>query len=995
MGGIIGPGWGPCWEAARGVCAVSLGWDQLPPSPAFSRVCQSSEGGGPYTPSRMKGLTRSPRRPRIRWVGVALSAALALCSLAESRTVKIVQAQTLELRNIENQELVVITGPQVELTIDDDVVRAKRVEFNRTRRTLTLIGDATYRTAKDGQTLGGDNLVVNLGDESLSGEDVLISDTELEIRGEEVERVPGQIRARGGYFTLCAKCGRTPNDYAFRASRLTLYPGDRLVAYQVQVLVADHPVLYLPVIVLPLGPEDRQPRLAFGNYDPDGLVVEADLPFSIGDRTLGTTLLRYYENRSPSYGVGVDLRSYDVVPYVDRVDLYTLLLPRPFAADGSLRPGQDLDLNFRVRGRVPLPAEAGAGRTLDYSLALTRRDIGRLDSDPERGVTRSDFRVRAQYPLFAAEFIYLGRYGADPLSAVTFPYELVEGVLDPVPFSVGRLNADFKVKAGNYSAASNPLSPSASAQGLNITTSRLEEAHQLRYSRPLWKGADAQLTNSFVGRYYGTGARTVQLELLGQVTQRWAGTNSFTVSQRYTRNEGTSPFAFDVVPSTLSAPLSLQLSTVPVRDVNFGISLGRDPFLAPEQQSPATLQLSVNRLPVSASFSLGYNFGRQELQNLNYSVSVGDPNSGKVTVVPAVAAVPATPTTPAQPAQPAFRTRSSAWPFPRLSLSASGGYSRPYSLGSVTPLPGEVVASGVLPLTLRATVTGDDRLNTFSVASVYNFDYPEPLSSLSAEYNLTRTADQVLNPVNLSGRETFDLRAQRLDGNTTLTWRGYSFGTSHSLSLAQAPTATSSGTINFSVGRQQGRANTWLITYGGPYDLVRGGFTRPELTGSLNLTQPGQRLSAVARYSLRGLDWEYSELSALRLDADWQKGRFSVAGRASYARTRASDGTPYDLLIFDPLRVGVGLGRGERPEVYVTAALRQTLRYVNGVRQENDQPFGPVVGVVWDRCCWAVRGEADFAQQRYSLSIGLPGQFYPLVERGPDGTRVPLLPFSR
>ena len=96
---------------------------------------------------------------------------------------RIVQAQSLELRRIDEQEIVIISGGPdgglVELRVDDDVVRAARVEYNRTRRTLTLVGQATYRTARDGQDLSGENLVVDLAAEQLTGEDVLISDGDI------------------------------------------------------------------------------------------------------------------------------------------------------------------------------------------------------------------------------------------------------------------------------------------------------------------------------------------------------------------------------------------------------------------------------------------------------------------------------------------------------------------------------------------------------------------------------------------------------------------------------------------------------------------------------------------------------------------------------------------------------------------------------------------------------------------------------------------------
>ena len=305
-------------------------------------------------------MTRPRRR---RWVArrwAALCAALAAAALggAQAATVRIVDAGTLELRRVAGQEVVVIgadaASPEhvVAVELDGETLRAQRIEFNRTARTLTLVGGARY-AAKGGQELSGENLVVDLSAGALSGEDVLVSQGKLLIRGEELERVPGQLRAMGSYFTPCGGCGQTPNDYAFQAEQLILYPGDRLVAYRVQLLLADTPVLYLPVIVLPLNEPSRQPRLELGQGERDGYTALLDLPFSAGDHTLGTTLLRFYQNRPARVGAGVDLRSYSPVPYVDRADLYLLADPRPFQGT-TPQEGRDLDIDFGVRGQVPL-----------------------------------------------------------------------------------------------------------------------------------------------------------------------------------------------------------------------------------------------------------------------------------------------------------------------------------------------------------------------------------------------------------------------------------------------------------------------------------------------------------------------------------------------------------------------------------------------------------------------------------------------------------------
>ncbi|THF86204.1 hypothetical protein E7T09_13405 [Deinococcus sp. KSM4-11] len=1000
------------------------------------------------------------RRARNRARSAALTLALLglLGGAAGARTVRIVTADTLELRNVDDQELVVIAGEMVELRVDDDLVRAKRVEFNRTKRTLTLVGQATYRSAKDGQVMTGENLVVDLGAEQVTGEDVLMSDADLEIRGAQIERIPGQLRATDGYFTTCARCGRTPNDYAFRAKRILMYPGDRLVAYQAQLLIADAPVLYLPVVVIPLNDADRQPRLLVGQGADDGLTVEADLPFSIGSSTLGTTLLRYYQNRNPSVGYGVSLRSYAPMPYVDRVNLYTLISPRPFL-DSVQQPGDDVDLNLAVTGRLPLES---ALKDLEYSLTVNRQDIGRYAADPERGVTRVTFGAKVDYPLFTAEFNYADRYGPAPTTGLDTPLKLPEVVVDPKPYTRGNLSTDFHFSAGNYMARSNPLSPSATAQGPNITTERLEESHSIAFTAQPWTNADLILTNTYTGRFYGTGARTVQLNLGATLTQRFNTTNTVQFSAGYTRNEGTSPFAFDAVYHLLSAPLGVTLSTVPVKDVRFGIQYRRDLFLPGTQQGATVFTLDVSRLPLNLSSQLGYDFVTKELDSFSYTVTLSDPQSNVLTYVPARpastgavptspavaptpdtplpdAAVPASgvdtpavgagvgttpaqpdpaapaplpdtsgqvpelpteqapgqtptqpdtqpvaptdsaaPATPAEPAHAAYYRRSSRWPAPDLTLTFTGGYSR---------------ATGYAPFTARATVTGDVRTNSFSVYATQDIQN-QRLDNVGFSVNAAVTRDTVLNPLSVSASEQLYLTTARVTGTETVTWRNrYQFSSTHDLLLNRPDTATDSGTINFSVGTTGGSATSWQVTYGGAYDLVRGGFTRPTLSGSLSTTQPGNRLALSAVMNVAGLDQPRTELGRVDADVAWQFGsRAALSGRAVYTRTRDAVDRKYESLQLSPVRATVGIGRkGERPGAYVTVGLSQTFSWVDGVRQ-NPTPLAPVVGLTIDRCCWALQAEADLGLGRYRLAVGLPGQTaYPLFDLTGTGFDVPLL----
>ncbi|MGY2896874.1 hypothetical protein [Deinococcus sp. UYEF24] len=903
-------------------------------------------------------------------------------SAAQARTVKIVTADRLELRKVAgtqqpdgsksaDQEIVVISGSKVELHIDQDVLLATRVEYNRSRRTLTVVGEGEYDTVQNGstQTLKGSGLVVDLGSEALTGEDVIISDSELEIRGEAVSRVPGQLTANNSYFTPCAKCGRTPNDYAFKARTVMLYPGDRLVAYDAVLLLADVPVLFLPVVILPLQDQNRQPRLGFAQDAVDGFTVQADLPFVIGSSTLGTTLLRYYQNRTPAIGFGVDLHSYAPFIGVDRLDLYALASPRPsvLGSGGTyVSPGDnEYDLNFSVRGKLAL---YGSKDGLTYALTAVRTDIGRFATDPQRGVTDVSGAATAdfgsvEFGSVGVQLNYQGRLG--PASTVALPAVLrTEVVVDPGAYRLGNLSADFRVTLGQYTAASNPLSRIAQAQGPNFSTARLEESHVITFSAQPWDGSTLTFNNTFTGRYYLTGARVVNLLASVSLAQTFSVTNSVRLNYAYTRQEGTSPFGFDAVfTRPPSGILSGDVSVTPTPGLTFSASQGYDYVQPRENQPPAHFGVSVQKDPVSFNLGLDPNFFTGQLETAALDALVGQNRP--------------------------------------LLLGLRGSYSR---LGG----PGT--------FSLSADVVGGPRTNTFGVTLNYD-PVSRSLSSLNLRVSALSTQDSVLNPVSFTANETVGLQTSipaiidpaapplvtppplvtqtpSLNGQATLNTSGLVFTASHSLSLPGGNPG--SDTVYFGVGSQAGADFNWSLRYGGNYDVSRLGFPRPTVTGTLTATRLGQRLSAQASLNVPGLDQGITEFGNASVAGSYDLGKAFISGGAYYSRSRVGTGTAAqsvtDTLQFQPLTLTVGLGDGPKPGAYLSAILRQTLIWQDGVLQPPGRVL-PILLFTVDRCCWAFQVEINPLDGRYRLGVSLPGQdnTIPAFDATSSGLSVPLL----
>ena len=233
----------------------------------------------------------------MRWLPLLLF--LLLPALAEERVIKVLEAERLELRQEGGEEVYVLVGEPVRLEREGETLEAKRVVYFRERRLLLLSEGVRYRD-REGRLIEAEELQVDLADESFDALEVRIEAENLLLTGPICQRAAGAILLERGYATPCASCGQEVPDYAFRAREIVLYPGDRVVARDVTLLVQEKPVLTLPVLLLYLS--ERRPRLEVGQ-DEGGLYVKADLPY-VAAFGLGYTLLRYYQGRG--YGFGLD-----------------------------------------------------------------------------------------------------------------------------------------------------------------------------------------------------------------------------------------------------------------------------------------------------------------------------------------------------------------------------------------------------------------------------------------------------------------------------------------------------------------------------------------------------------------------------------------------------------------------------------------------------------------------------------------------------------------
>ncbi|HEX7001512.1 MAG TPA: hypothetical protein VF164_07435, partial [Trueperaceae bacterium] len=208
------------------------------------------------------------------------------------------EIRTVTLPGGEEVQLYVLIGEGLTVTIDDDVLSADHVEFDLTNRLVRVVGRGSF--TKDGETVEGDDLVIDLSRESFEAGDVLIVTEQIDVEGDSASRVPGLIRVAAGEFSPCSRCDQETEDYGFRAARIELYPGDRLVAFDVTVLIRAQPAFELPLLVLPLGPEDRRPRLHYQTGTAqDRALIELTWPYVAGPDAYGDVTLRYMADVAP------------------------------------------------------------------------------------------------------------------------------------------------------------------------------------------------------------------------------------------------------------------------------------------------------------------------------------------------------------------------------------------------------------------------------------------------------------------------------------------------------------------------------------------------------------------------------------------------------------------------------------------------------------------------------------------------------------------------
>jgi hypothetical protein len=489
----------------------------------------------------------------------------------------------LELRRVQlpdgsEAELYVLEGDPIVVVIDDDQrLEGRRIEFDPTAREVRVIGPGSIE--QGGERFEGSDLVIGLADERLSGRDVLIVTGEIDVWGELATRLPGQVDVLRGRFSPCSRCDQEPWDYGFLAERLWLFPGDRLVAQGVTVLVRGVAVTGLPWLVLPLADEDRQPRLSIvsGNANRRAEVA-LTWPYVAGRDGLGRFTVRYLAEVRPGAGGWLAERLLGGAVVASHVAWE--LEHRLFDERGS----GALDIAYlpslpELGGDGEAPAELGVRLryATDPTVGAPTVRLG-LDRDDARAPGRweYDLGVMGEAPNLRGRFDTRSFVDTRPGNAALAPS--YDGVgeprrtitrlrleaLDTVGVDLGPIRwVSGEVDLGVFEDTSDPTNRSAAVRSFSVA-GRARVAHTLELTplRP-WAGLQIDGRNVFDGRYYDTAERLVLWSTAIGVRQAFGNAGELAVTFDRDVNEGETPFRFDAVTRRNRAAFGVRLRLAP------------------------------------------------------------------------------------------------------------------------------------------------------------------------------------------------------------------------------------------------------------------------------------------------------------------------------------------------------------------------------------------------------------------------------------------------
>jgi hypothetical protein len=929
-----------------------------------------------------------------------------LASVAQARKITIVQASRVELRQAvptpdgSSQEYYVIVGSPAIIQIDEDEITAERIEYNKTTRKMRIVGAGIFQGKND--TIAGRDFEVDLESEGLSAADVFIATKEIDVVGISCERLPGQVSVENGYFSPCSRCGTASDAYGFKAGELTLYPGDRIVARDVTILLAGAPVMYLPIVVMFLSEPSRYPRLELASdlsvagVNPN---IGLDLPFSIGENGFGYWLLRYFVGRSPAFGFGVDVSFSNLGGLSNKARAMLLMLPP--------QTGTDLQLAYHLRledVRIPLVGALPEDRFSDllFNLSLTRADAG--TNRDLRGISptnqqavmefslrwsASRFNINTQNfdpALFNLEFVgnAIWQFGASRSSITQYRPELRLTAGEPLLFGWGGLRlSNLALNLGYITAPVDAQNPSAvrlaGSENANLSALRFRIQFAATFEQVLRSGGRFNANGSFAGQYYDTRnpsisnpqdfdgelERNVVFGLNATFAQSVGTWFEVAATANYDVSRGESPFAFDRVPNRDGVGgIGSNLTLRPVSWLSLGFSqrytftIGfRDgETLFSGIPEPFALALTLTPVPIQFGLNFVYDLGQNKPTSYDLRLS----GSGSTGISFSVA----------------FGYNfAGAGTFQDLKLGA--GYATPnraFSFG--VNLQQRLRDASLSSLALNSTLILGNREQPVTLSFNQNFvpAFQTQAATLSGALGLRYTF-----PSELGERPLFSSLSVTLS-NT------YSYA-------PFAPTGSNTPPSELKLQTTFSGTGTLGFTFSSKVDLLSFTAYKPIFSLDFGIPVGGAfDLSLGLQLDLPYRDADYWLWRNVTLRFGWDvRAGLSVFGDLTYSR-QLNAGVFTDTFSVRSLGVALAfaVAGSQRPNLFLVANLSNDPTKLAYFLQ-------PTFQVILDQCCYSLvfRFAPDNNRNNYvfSLTLSLPYGNQSLVTIDKDNLRLPVVPF--
>jgi hypothetical protein len=937
---------------------------------------------------------------------------LLLLGFAQAARIKIETDPTdpnsrLEIRKVvlpdgTEVEYYVVQSTPVKITIDDEqTLIGNHLEIDTTNRLVRIIGYGSINTKEDGLTEGND-LVFDLRDETFTGRDVLITTEQIDVIGVNADRIPGQISIQTGRFSPCTRCNQQIEDYGFRARQLYLYPGDRLVAHDVNLVIRNAPVLFFPILVIPLAALDRQPRLSIkrgtGASAGTRAEIELDWPYVMGADAYGLVGLHYYADIIPNGG-GF-LRNAILGGQAERSYLGASLDHRFLTRTGD---GTFLfDFVPRFSEGEPAKFNVNFQYDTDPELKVFQTNLSfKRDDNTLRDLTEYRVNFRNVFAGLDASFTSQGFIDLEPRDQNRRPsyssplYTYGEFELKPArenaSYSLGAFTiSNILLRLGVF--GDSPRLQTADQEGLVIVNAgRILEQHTITLEpQTPWRGLEITGNTNFTGQYYSTGERGINWNTTLGARQNFGTAASLNLSFVRNISEGVSPFQFDNPGENRSIYLEGSFNLTPAPWISFSTGTRYVFFNARRSTNtgfdPITTNLNLfgNLNWLELSFQHVYSprvSQRDSKLTTTFTLSSPEPTLDAALTLTYVKDFirEGNRSTPRDESEFTYEFRYNVTPF--LAYRMTGGsYQEPARAGEVFK-----------PLELSLTVGTEDQQDlTPSFGIIYKYDYNETRIN-EIGYKVTAA----VQPIELEVNQLFGIRTNTASDGSSLpasyqittatyrvTWRGVAFfeGAGYALispfDLDETVPQAWSFRLEDAIDEEDVRfALTYRTTYRPDLDVTKPAgrwFENSTLEASAGLTDLytyGVRLDLdfLATWRLRDDVLERTYLQNLGLEFFTDiNGWLGIQGNLGYqgSYTNGSDELDVSTLTFTNFAVTFRV----TPELYFSTVFNEEWRFT----EDNPYNFQPEFRVIWDRCCWALYSSWDTATGEFEFTITTP-----------------------